>query len=207
MNYENLIQGVNLAIQDRYSVDTDSCSLMLSLCPPELSDHAIFRLERIAEPKLLTRKTILISSIEDDSQTIHALRWAALAKEILTDPESSDLYLFIYFKQTTQLEVCLRIESTEQFCRKYVMHPEETVENFLGRTFLAKPTSSSQGSLSADPLLKSFVSVGLENNWFTPEEQSKWKQILLSGSTGSDLIEELFNLNKGGNEVPEENND
>lgn len=206
MSYENLIQGISLAIRDRFSIDTDSCANILALCPQELSEKAMLRFERITEPKLPTRKTVLIVSIEDDSRTVHALRWAAIAKEILTDPESSDLYLFICFKQNVPLEVCLRIESTEQFCRKYVLHPAETIEHFLERTFLAKPASSSQGSLSADPLIKSFVSVEVENSWFNTEEQNRWKTILLSGSTGSDLIEELFNLNKGENEVPEENN-
>ena len=206
MSYEKLIEGFNLKIKDRFNIDSGSTESILSLCPQELVVRNVFRLERIAEPKIKTRKTILVVGIEDDKQTVDALRWAAITKEILVDPESSDLYLFICFNQTVLLEVCMKIESTEQFCRKYVMHPDETVEHFLERTFLAKPTSSAQGSLSADPLIKSFVSVELENNWFNSEEQNRWKRILLSGSTGSDLIEELFNLKKGENEVPGENN-
>ena len=178
----------------------------MSLCPLELAVRNVFRLERIANPKVNTRKTILAVGIEDDKQTVDALRWAAITKEILVDPESSDLYLFICFNQTVLLEVCMKIESTEQFCRKYVMHPDETVEHFLERTFLAKPASASSGLLSADPLIKSFVSVEGEHDWFKTEEQNKWKEILLSGLTGSELIDELFNLKKSENETPEENN-
>lgn len=206
MSYEKLVKGINHAIRNRFKIDTDSGTNILSLCPQELPEKFMFRLERIAEPRLTTRKTILLVAIEDDSQTIHAFRWAAIAKEILTDPESSDLYAFICFKQNVPIDVCLRIESTEEFCRKYVLHPDESIELFLERTFLAKTTTSSQDSLSADPLIKSFDSVGLKHSWFNSEEQNHWKRILLSGTTGSDLIEELFNLNKGKNEVSEENN-
>lgn len=206
MSYEKLIESFNLKIKDRFNIDSDSCESILSLCPQELAVKKVFRLERIANPKVNTRKTILIVGIEDDKQTVDALRWAAITKEILVDPESSDLYLFICFNQTVLLEVCMKIESTEQFCRKYVMHPDETVEHFLERTFLAKPASASVGLLSADPLKKSFVSVGGEHDWFITEEQNKWKEILLSGLTGSELIEELFNLKKSENETPEENN-
>ena len=207
MSYEKLLQGINLSIKDRFNIDSGSCESIFALCPQELTVKAMYRLERITDPKSKTRKTILVVGIEDDSQTIHAFRWAAIAKEILIDPESSDLYLFICFNQSVPLEVCLRIESTEQFCRKYVIHPEETIEHFMERTFLAKLNSASQGILSADPLIKSFVSVQIEHDWFNTDEQNKWKGILLSGLTGSELIEELFNLNKGENETPEENND
>lgn len=206
MSYEKLIEGFNLKIKDRFNIDSDSCESILSLCPLELVVRNVFRLERIANPKVNTRKTILAVGIEDDKQTVDALRWAAITKEILVDPESSDLYLFICFNQTVLLEVCMKIESTEQFCRKYVMHPDETVEHFLERTFLAKPASASSGLLSADPLIKSFVSVEGEHDWFKTEEQNKWKEILLSGLTGSELIDELFNLKKSENETPEENN-
>lgn len=206
MSYEKLIQGVNHNIKDRFNTDSDSCLDVLALCPEELTERTMLRLERIADHKIATRKTILVVGLENDSQTYHAFRWAAIAKEILIDPESSDLYLFICFHQTVPLEICLRIESTEQFCRKYVLHPNETIEHFIERTFLAKPISASQGILSADPLIKSFVSVKNEHEWFDADEQNKWKRILLSGLTGSELIEELFNLNKAENETPEENN-
>ena len=206
MSYEKLIEGINLKIKDRFNIDSDSCKSILSLCPHELTVKDVFRLERIANPKVNTRKTILVVGIEDDKQTVDVLRWAAITKEILVDPESSDLYLFICFNQTILLEVCMKIESTEQFCRKYVMHPDETVEHFLERTFLSKPASASAGLLNADPLLKSFVSVGAEHDWFKTGEQNKWKEILLSGLTGSELIEELFNFKKSENETPEEYN-
>lgn len=73
----------------------------------------------------------------------------------------------------------LRIESTEQFCRKYVLRPTETLENFLERTFLAKPNAVIKELLSTDPLIKSFLAVQSENNWFNSEEQKKWKEALL----------------------------
>lgn len=206
MSYEKLIESINLATKDRFNIDLSSAERILTLCPQELTIKNVFRLERIAEPKIKTRKTILVVGIEDDKQTIDVLRWAAITKEILVDPESSDLYLFICFNQPVPLEVCMRIESTEQFCRKYVIHPNETIEHFLERTFLAKPNSASGGSLSPDPLIKSFIAVQAEHDWFKTDEQTKWKEILLGGWTGSELIEELFNLKNDINETPEENN-
>jgi hypothetical protein len=206
MSYEELIKAITLKAKDRFNIDSNSFENILSLCPQELTIRTLLRLERIAQPKIQTRKTILVVGIEDVDQTVHALRWAAIAKELLVDPESSDLYLFICFNQSVPLDVCLMIESTEQFCRKYVLHPEETVEHFLERTFLAKASSPTQGSLSADPLIKSFVSVQLEHNWFDANEQNNWKSTLLGGLTGYELIEELFYLKKDKDETPEENN-
>lgn len=192
-------------IQDRFTIFYDEVSKeILSLSPEELSKKNIMRLKRINNPlEINNRKTILLVCLENIEQLTYVLKWASIAKEILLDPESADLYLFICFNNEITSEMCIRIESTDQFCRKYVLRPSETYDQFLERTFLAKPNSSGQELLSTDPLLKAFSLVEEDYDWFSSKEQNRWKSSLLSGLTGSDLIEDLFTSNISENETPE----
>jgi len=195
MKFEELENTIHLCIKDRFVVDdSDIFKILLKVSPDELSIKKVLRLKRNNYPNLKTYKTILVVGITDDKEMAFPLKWAASVKEILLDPETSDLYLFIYQNGNISLETCLRIESTEQFCRKFILHPKETIEHFLERTFLAKLEASTEEVLSTDPLLKAFTEVQKEFDWLTSKEQKRWSEILLSGKTGSELIEDLFKI-------------
>lgn len=198
-------EHISTNIQDRFTIVDDEVSQeIFSLSPEELSKKYIIRLKRInSHMEINNRKTILLVGLENIDQLTYVLKWASIAKEILLDPESADLYLFICFDNEITHDMCIRIESTDQFCRKYVLRHNETYDQFIERTFLAKLNSSGQELLSTDPLLKAFSLVEDDHAWFTSKEQIRWKTSLLSGLTGSDLIEDLFTSNISENETPE----
>ncbi|WP_312107604.1 hypothetical protein, partial [Lachnoclostridium sp.] len=85
---------------------------------------------------------------------------------------------------------CLRIEATEQFCRKYVILPDEDIAEFVNRTFLQKYVDSTKQN-GSDPVERAFAKTVESHSWLTPEMQKKWKKALLS-LNGSELIDELL---------------
>jgi hypothetical protein len=106
-------------------------------------------------------------------------------------PESTDLYLFLAFNSIISTEECLRIESTEQFCRKYVLLPNEEIFDLLDRTFLQEFISSEDTAKSTDPLERAFSNTLDQFSWLTPEVQKRWKKAF-SELSGSDLFDELL---------------
>ena len=157
------------------------------------------RIQRIVDKeaqKICTWKTLLLLELKNQDKLKQALEWAALVKESLLDPETADLYLFICFERELAIGHCLRIESTEQFCRKYVQRPKESAEKLIERSFLNRLEESSQELIDIDPLNKALSSTGKDFQWFTKEERVKWKKIFLSSYTGGDLVEEIFSQNE-----------
>lgn len=201
MTKELLISAIYIAIDGRFQIDPneDFLKKLEEIKPSELTDAAALRIQRLpssegATLSLDTWRTVLVTVLANEDQLRHAFEWAALVKETLLDPESSDLYLFIAFENQTnlQIESCISIESTDPFCRKYVLRPAETPEQLIERTFLAPLTSSSVNNSISNPLLAAFSSTETQHPWFNATEQNRWHKIFLSGKTGHDLVDELF---------------
>lgn len=51
-------------------------------------------------------------------------------------------------------------------------------------------------AIDIDPLNKALSITSSSFEWFTKEEQKKWKEVFLSRYTGSDLVEKLINENE-----------
>lgn len=201
MTKELLITAIDIAIDGRFQIDPNEGFLkkLEEIKPSELTDAAVLRIQRLPSSEgptlsLDTWRTVLVTVLVNKVQLRLAFEWAALVKETLLDPESSDLYLFIAFGNHINLtiEYCILIESTEQFCRKYVLRPEETPEQLIERTFLAPLINSSVNNRISDPLLAAFSITGNQRTWFNTAEQNKWQKIFLSGKKGDELVDELF---------------
>lgn len=201
MKMENFIHALNGAVDGRFKMQHTEDGLKLEeIRPGKLTDVKVFRLQKIPTLPKTTNplqywKTILVTVLKKDSELGNALQWAALAKDALLDPESADLYLFIIFEDNVNvpIETCIRIESTEQFCRKYVSRPGESPENLIERTFLAPLENLNENNNALfDPILKAFTFVEKEYSIFNTNEQNKWREAFLSGKNGSEIIDDLF---------------
>ncbi|EGW41746.1 ABC-three component system middle component 1 [Desulfosporosinus sp. OT] len=199
MKFEGIKDKIRGLITDRYEFDNDQVEFaeeLLRFSTENLNHKEIFRIKR-SNIEVDTWKTLVFIEIAADSESEikaelkSALTWIASVKENLLGPESVDLYLFLAFNRDISAQECLRIESTEQFCRKYVLLPNEEISDFVNRTFLQRFISSEDTSESTDPLEKAFSKTLAQFSWLTPEVQKGWKKAF-SELSGSELFDELL---------------
>ena len=169
---------------------------LLSLADEDLKRKEILRIKRLGI-KVDRWKTLVLVEIEADNENDikvelkKAISWLASVKESLLGTESTDLYLFLAFNSMVSIEECLRIESTEQFCRKYVLLPGEEISEFVNRTFLQKIIYSADTIIAEDPLERAISETVAKYSWLTPEIQKKWKKAF-SDLSGSELVDALL---------------
>lgn len=191
MTFEDFTKHIQGAFTNQYEeqIDGDENIQLISLCSRDLPNREVFRIRRKSNKYEVDHyKTLLLLDLPNKEFLRLALEWAAAAKEYLTDPEIADLYLFIYWRgdDIPSIEDCLRIESSEEFCRKYVLQPKEKLEDFIQRTFLSTIINPNQKVLGSDPVTNAFAKLSENFDWFTKEEEEIWKKQFLSGISGSD---------------------
>lgn len=198
MKFDGIKIRIHEMIDDRYMFD-DNVEItedLLGLSAENLKHKEILRIKRLGT-EVDSWKTLVFIEIAADSKSEikdemkSALSWIASVKENLLGLESVDLYLFLAFYHDISAEECLRIESTEQFCRKYVLLPNQEISDFVNRTFLQRFISSEDTAESTDPLERAFSNTFTQFSWLTPEVQKRWKKAF-SELSGSDLFDELL---------------
>lgn len=168
--------------------------VLQEITPESLNDRLILSLKRDWHNSGGER-TLLVAVLGSLSEFKIALQWAASVKDELLEPANGDLYLFIVIKgDDLSIEQCTDIESSDRICRRYVLRPEETIEDLLNRSFIAPVMGNADTAGISDPLHLALEKTASNQQWFTQEEQQTWQQILLSGKTGQELIESLFKL-------------
>lgn len=198
MKFDSIKDIVCSLISDRYLFDNnvDFENELLSLSSKELKHKEILRIKRLSA-KVDSWKTLVFVEIEADGENEikiklkKTLSWIASVKDSLLGAESTDLYLYLAFNDEVSIEECLRIESTELFCRKYVLLPGEEITEFVNRTFLQKLVKSIDSVDGADPLERAFSKTVAQYSWLTPEMQKTWKKAF-SNLSGSDLLDALI---------------
>ena len=164
------------------------------ITPESLKDVLIISLKR-DWPNPGGTRTLLISILDSINEFKVALQWAAAIKDELLEPANGDLYLFVATRdQELSIEQCTDIESNDRICRRYVLRPNETIKELLDRSFIAPVMGDISATGISDPLHLAFKKTADNQPWFTLEEQQNWQKVLLSGKTGQDLIEALFQL-------------
>ncbi len=198
MKLDNIKSSICEVIEDRFELKKNGEfeNELLSLADEDVKHKQILRIKRIGVEidKWKTLILIEIEAIEEEDIKIElrkAISWLATVKESLLGPENTDLYLFLAFSGEVNIEECLRIESTEQFCRKYVLLPGEDVSEFVNRTFLQKLVDDSDTIDCEDPLEKAFSKTVVKHRWLTPEMQKTWKKAF-SNLSGSELVDALL---------------
>ncbi len=197
MKFENIKSNITSITEDRYVINDngDYENELLSLANIELKNKWIFRIKRVVST-INSWKTLVFIEIEaDDDENAKielkkAVSWIALIKESLIGDENTDLYMFLAFSDSISEEECLRIESTEEFCRKYVLLPDEKISDFLNRTFLQKLSESVGTRGLDDPIERAFCKTAERYNWLTPEIKKEWLKAFfnLSSSELADAI-------------------
>lgn len=213
INSESFTEAIIQAASDRYDIEKTGqiITLLFSVAPESLSDKQVLQLKRKTNTTV-NRHTILIATVESKDHFNEARRWAAAVRDELPDPGLSDLYLISALKEgELPIENCTSIEANEQYCRKYFLRPQETTSELIERTFLFPLSNEISSENLADPLHKALNETKTGSPWFTAEQQEHWRFALLSGKTGADLVEYLFNdtetVNPEENEIPGEAND
>ncbi|MBC7759507.1 MAG: hypothetical protein H7069_11670 [Phormidesmis sp. FL-bin-119] len=207
MNFEPFLSVLSEQIKNRFEVsENDSRSEeFMNIGADYLFDKKVLRLLRSNKKLDITVycKTMLMVDIRRE-ELRDSFEWGALVKEMLLDPETADLYLLIFWKAEVKpsLEECLKIESSEDICRKFVFRPHETIESFIERTFLKEVEAPQPLDLGQDPLISAFSGLEEQFGWFSEAEKARWKEAFGSGASGSDLFDELIIHKSKNNETP-----
>lgn len=180
--------------KDRFVVEEEGLSdaILNEITPESLRDTVVMSLKR-NRPGRVGRRTLLITVLDTQDKLKSAIQWAAVVKDELTEPENGDVYLFIAVKdEEMTLEQCTAIESSDRICRRHVLRPEETIEDFLSRSFVGPALGSGQTKAIADPLNLALAKTAEKHDWLTVKEQKIWRDAFLSGKTPTDIITSLF---------------
>ena len=140
-----------------------------------------------------TARTILVASGSNNAELEEIYKWCAYVKGNLLDPSTADLYLFlVYNEPIPDLEVCLKVEANELYCRKYVLRPRERFDELLNRTFLSEPTAAAAGQERSEPLIQALQETATNFPWLTASELERWRQVLLAEGSGNQLATSLY---------------
>lgn len=116
----------------------------------------------------------------------------ATIKEQLPNTGNVDLYLFLALPKAVSRDECVRIESMEQLCRKYVLMPDENISDFLDRTFLSSMILEARHMGEQEPIARVLAELGKKYGWMSEEIRNDWKEWFLKYSDAELLVEKLI---------------
>lgn len=182
-----VIAAISKRAEGRYEI---SLSDTFELTSPSIEfDSTTVQLKRVNKEGAGWR-TVLIAAFPFDSPKIQAaFRWAADVRDMLAEPQTADLYMFMLIEGIAS-EDAARLETDDRFCRKVVVREQEDTDSFLDRSFLATLSPAGGSSNINDPLLASLGSLGLAHSWVVPHLET-WRELLLSGKSSGDIAEAL----------------
>ncbi|HDS1743923.1 MULTISPECIES: ABC-three component system middle component 1 [Pseudomonas] len=188
-----LVSAIQQRAQGRYEV----CAPQAVDLPAPLAEMEFqtIQLKRVNQQGAGWR-TVLIAAFPFELANIQgAFRWAADVRDMLPEPQTADLYMFLLIADV-DTEDAARLETDDRFCRKVVAREQESVSSFLDRSFLASlaPAGSSDGI--TDPLLAALESLKKAHSWVEPH-LSEWHGLLLSGRAGADIADALKRVTYG----------
>lgn len=186
LTINEMMAAIVARAEGRYDV---SCieSDLLSLSS-DASKSGVCRLRRLSAGA--GWRTILISTLVFDPASLQAARrWAADVRDVLPEPQTADLYMFLLIEDIPKEEAA-RIETDDRFCRKVVLRTSETANDFLDRTFLATLSPTGESGIIGDPLLAALAAMADKHPW-TETQLPVWRELLLSGKSGSEVAQEL----------------
>lgn len=192
-NRDNIIEVIRKFSEGKYEIVT--CILKTDEILNDMSNMEIIQMRRKNyEGKT---KTLFVADISKDMpeerlsiRLKDVMTLAAIIKESLHSTENVDLYLFLALPKWAGKDECIRIESTEQLCRKYVLMPDEDINDFLERTFLSKMIMEDENLEGDEPIAQALMKTSEMYSWLTEDMQKKWKKFFMEYS-GIDLAEKL----------------
>lgn len=191
MKSDEILQAILAISKKRFVVVEPEASLKLCfLAGDEIHDRQVVILRKSA----LTaggNKTILIAWLKSPDDIKHGAKWAASVRDVLPEPEASDLYLILAAEQLSE-GTCSSLEADEQFCRKYALRPHETPDDMVSRTFLAPLEAKDDESNITDPVISAMRLTGKGHEWLDDEQQEYWKELFLSDLESSNIASLLI---------------
>ena len=209
---QQLVTSISDAVAERFILvsESDKIDALKALASEALNDIDVLRIQRRSTGTTGWR-TFIIAYLDSAKEIDRALEWSAYCKEELLDPESADLYLLIIINNLDMsIEECVNIEANEKFCRKFILRPNEGINDLLKRTFLLPIDDQAGSGKILDPLTIALANTAKTSSWLSSEELHRWRGLLLSSSSGQDLIELLFNYSqeeRSDHEIPGKDND
>jgi hypothetical protein len=182
-----VVSAIRQRADGRYEVSPSETVGLVS--PLAEIEYQTIQLKRVNRESAGWR-TVLIAAFPFEALKIQgAFRWAADVRDMLPEPQTADLYMFLLIEDIAS-EDAARLEADDRFCRKVVAREQEDVSSFLDRSFLAAlaPAGSSDGI--TDPLLAALESLKKAQSWVKPHIP-EWHGLLLSGMTGADIADAL----------------
>lgn len=180
----DLMTLITTRADGRYDVFLPDSEKMIS--PAVDIDMATIQLKRLNRETAGWR-TVLITAFSNSKDSIQsAFRWAADVRDILAEPQTADLYMFMLIDDI-ESEDAARLETDDRFCRKVVLRAGESLDSFLDRSFLASLTPTTGANEISDPLLASLSSLCNVHSWVEPHIEA-WRDLLLSERTGDDIV-------------------
>lgn len=187
LTIQEIVAAISKRAEGRYEVLSSDAGELAS--PSIEIDSTTVQLKRVNQEGAGWR-TVLIAAFPFDSAKIQgAFRWAADVRDMLSEPQTADLYMFMLIEGIAS-EDAARLETDDRFCRKIVAREQEDVGSFLDRSFLATLSPAGSSDNISDPLLASLLSLSLAHSWVVPHLET-WRELLLSGQSGSDIAEAL----------------
>jgi hypothetical protein len=182
-----MVEAISKRAQGRYEILSSKNFELAS--PSTEFESTTVQLKRVNQEGSGWR-TVLIAAFPFDSAKIQgAFRWAADVRDMLVEPQTADLYMFMLIEGIAS-EDAARLETDDRFCRKVVVREQEDVSSFLDRSFLATLSPAGSANDISDPLLASLNSLAMAHSWVVPHLEV-WRELLLSGRSGSDIAEAL----------------
>lgn len=183
MTLQQLAAAISQRSEGRYEVQLANEMELPEVDHPSL----ILRLKRARIEKAGWRTVLLIELPSHAAQAAH--QWAASIRDVLPEPETSDLFMFIILREATHDEA-IRIETDDRFCRKVVARRQETPMEFLDRTFLAALDPPGNVETLSEPLVAALQALSSAQSW-TKNHIDFWKTELLSTTNGADIARSL----------------
>lgn len=187
LTLQELVEVIQQRAEGRYDMRSAEAD-QLDLPSVELSSDA-YRLKRSSIVGAGWR-TILLAELPFEEASVQAaFRWAADVRDVLPEPQTADLYMFLLIDGISQEEAA-RIETDDRFCRKVVVRESEYATDFLDRTFLATLEPSGSSEVLNDPLMSALSMLSNAQPW-TSDHLDDWRESLLSGKAGADVARSL----------------
>ncbi|EPP7461942.1 ABC-three component system middle component 1 [Escherichia coli] len=187
---QELVTAITKRAKGRYEVHFPDVDEMVS--PSIDIGMTAIQLRRINRENAGWR-TVLITAFPSKVDNIQsAFRWAADIRDILAEPQTADLYMFMLI-DGVESEDAARFETDDRFCRKVVFRKQEDIDSFLDRSFLASLTPARGGNDISDPLLASLNSMGQAHSWVEPHLET-WRELLLSEKSGDEIVNALRDM-------------
>ncbi|MCS4281582.1 ABC-three component system middle component 1 [Stenotrophomonas rhizophila] len=180
--------AIETRAQGRFSIESPE-ELFSEVSSNELNDCRIVRLRRNVPGA--GARTMIVARVENHPKAIQAaMRFAANIRELLPEPEASDVYMILVIDQGTD-DMAARIETDDRFCRKIVLRPGEDAYALLDRTFLAGTSSAGGTAGIADPFRVALSDLVETHPWVAGHLDA-WRQLILSQEANSDIAQSLL---------------